>query len=129
MKNFIFLLIGIISIIFLSLIISSCGKKNPVEAHNVTVTMTYTPNPAVVNASISFTFQVKDSDVPTNMSSYTCTLQKGATGSPFTMALTQGGTGTYTGQATFTEAGTYSITLKFNHEGVDETKELSITVQ
>lgn len=123
--------IGIITVIilFLGYTSISCGKKKEMDMHNITVSMSYTPNPALKDSLITISFLVKDEDVPTNVTDYTCTTKHSSATTTTPVTLTQGATGTYTGQCAFSTLGDYNVTMSCMHSGENVTNQYSITVQ
>jgi len=116
-------------VIFTISLITSCGKKTT-EPDNMasTVTMTYTPNPATVNTSISFNFSVMENMVAVDVTDVTCAMMMGMTAlNP--MTVTKTGTGMFMGTATFTKSDSCKITLNYNHHGTMMMQDFMIFVK
>lgn len=122
---------GIVTVIilFLAYTSTSCGKKETEDMHETTVTMSYSPNPALKDSLITITFLVKDEDVPTNVTNYSCSYKLSTATSSTPLTITQGATGTYSGTCTFTAAGMYNLSMMYMHGSDNMTKDFSLTVQ
>lgn len=125
MKN---LLIKTTLVFFLAFIAFSCGEKESMDMDAMDITMTYAPNPAVKNAPVTFTFDVKQDGAYQAVTMTSCEVLKGGT-TKATMTITEKTPGQYTGNYTFTESGSYELHFKYMHENVDTDKDFSITVQ
>ena len=123
--------LGIITVItlFLAFTSSSCGKKETEDIHDLSVTMSYLPNPALKDSLITLTFLVKDGHSATNVTNYTCSskLSTSTTSNPIT--LTQGTTGTYSGTCTFSSVGMYTISMGYMHGDENMSHSFSVNVQ
>lgn len=121
---------GIITVIilFLGFTSISCMKKKD-EMHETTVTMTYSPNPALKDSLITISFLIKDADMPMNVTNYSCSYKMSTATSSVPLTLMQGSTGMYTGTCTFTAAGMYNLSMMYMHGSDNMSKDFSITVQ
>ena len=107
----------------ISLFLSSCGKKT--EEHNLEITMTSAPTPALKDSLITFTFTVKDMDVLTSVMDYSCEVNSSAT----VMTMTESSTGVYTGTQTFSTTGNHNLLFKYMHDDDSGSKPFTITIQ
>ncbi|MBI5538633.1 MAG: hypothetical protein HY951_01130 [Bacteroidia bacterium] len=122
--------VGIVTVVILFLAYSSmsCSKKKE-EMHETAVTMTYSPNPALKDSLITVTFLVKDSDMPTNVTNYTCSYKLSTATNSTPLTLTQGATGTYSGTCTFNSVGMYNLSMMYMHGSDNMSKDFTLTVQ
>ncbi|MEI6576339.1 MAG: hypothetical protein WCO63_09200 [Bacteroidota bacterium] len=109
MKKQIFAIVILIASIGFAM--SSCDKKKSANPMNMDIQMTYTPNPAKVDSIVTFTFNVTESGMMSNVDTYSCDVVMGA--SSDTMTITHMGTGIYNGTRKFNAAGTYE--MHFNY--------------
>lgn len=117
-----------IAILISSIVIltSSCGKKD--KDIVLDITMNYTPNPAMKNDTVKFTFDVKEKGEYTAVTMTSCEVLKGSM--KMDMPITEKMAGQYNGQKIFTETGTYE--LHFNYMDKNEKmadKDFSISIQ
>lgn len=124
MKN---LFIKTAFVFFLAFTAFSCGEKESMDMDAMDITMSYAPNPAVKNAPVTFTFDVKQNGAYQAVTMTSCEVLKG--GTKETMTITEKTPGQYTGNYTFTESGSYELHFKYMHENVDTDKDFSIIVQ
>lgn len=124
MKN---LFIKTALVFFLAFTAFSCGEKESMDMDAMDITMTYAPNPAVKNAPVTFTFDVKQNGAYQAVTMTSCEVIKG--GTTKIMTITEKTPGQYTGTYTFTESGSYELHFKYMHENVNTDKDFSIIVQ
>jgi hypothetical protein len=130
MKKSMIIIFAVAIAILSSTFFISCDKKTTVapEHGNTMVTMTYSPNPIVVNTPIEFNFSVMEDNTAKDVTDFTCELMMGSTNlNP--MTLTKTGTGMYMGSYTFAMADSCKITFNFMHDGEMNMKDFMIQVK
>lgn len=110
----------------MAILVVSCDKKE-MEMDGMDVTMSYTPNPALKNTVISFTFDVKKDSMYQAVTMTSCEVIKN--GTTLEMPVTEKIPGQYTGTYTFTEAGTYELHFKYMHDNIDTDQDFTILVK
>lgn len=103
----------------------------PEEDHSAEVTMTYSPNPAITNTPIEFTFEVEKEGKHIAVNEIEVEVEKEGTGNHMEMMVMPhpSEVGHYEGSMTFTEAGHYEIHFKFEHDSKSNEKKFELSVQ
>lgn len=110
----------------------SCDKKDPPpDEDELEVTFDYTPNPAVIDTAITFTFEVEHNGMHMAVTNYTCEVgvHGGASHDEVSLTADPSEEGHYSGSHTFTATGEFEVHFSFHHEGETHEKEFSLTVQ
>jgi len=125
MKNYILNKTTILVLLVLSSGVSmiSCGTK---ENHGTDVTMTYSPNPAIVDSTITFNFEVKEDGMMMSVTNFTCEAALGSNKMPIT--LTEVSSGLYRGTRKFDSAGTYQMNFNFMHSNAADSRKFNCIV-
>lgn len=116
----------------------SCEKKTVVaEATQVDIEMSYTPNPAVVNTAITFTFEAVEAGADHHddggeehhfeLSMVTCEIHHGDHEEEMTL-IHHDDDDHYEGEFTFDEAETFELHLSYMYEGETFEKEFVVVV-
>ncbi len=105
----------------------SCDKKKDTTM-TMDVTMTYTPNPAIKDSTITFEFKTTSSGMMMDVMNPMCEVMMGSSTMPG-MAITSTGTGTYKGTYKFTSAGTYAMHFGYMMDNVSSDKDFNCVVQ
>lgn len=116
-------------LVVVAISVFSCGKKESMSMGGMDINMNYSPNPAVKNTPIAFTFEVKQDGVYKAVTKTECEVIMKSDGMESIMPVTEKQAGQYTGTYSFPEAGTYELHFKYMHENVDTDKDFSIVVQ
>ncbi|MBU2507032.1 MAG: FixH family protein [Bacteroidetes bacterium] len=105
---------------------SSTDKQGELE-----VTMTYSPNPAVVNTPIEITFEVEEGGEHKAVEEFESEIEKEGTGNHVKMEMNavENEAGHYRGEYTFTGAGHYEVHFKFMYDMLQNEKTFEIEVQ
>lgn len=112
--------------IVIAFVVASCDKK---ESHSMDldITMSYTPNPALKDSLITFTFQVMQDGMMTAVTNSFCKVIMGS--AQDTIQITEISSGIYSGVHTFMATGTYELHFNFMHSGVASDKDFTCVVQ
>ena len=133
-KNLLF--VGILT--YLMLVVSiSCEKKTDEMDTLIDIEMSYSPNPAVVDSVITFTFEAVEAEAEHGhggeeehhfeLSMVTCEVHGGTLEEEIVLTHHEA-EGHYEGEWTFTEAGTYELHFGYMYESEMFEKEFSLQV-
>ena len=115
-------------LICLTIFAVSCDKKaDTMDMGGMKITMSYSPNPAIKDSSITFNFEVMQDTMYTAVTNTSCEIIMGSSNN--TMAVTEKSMGKYTGTYKYTQTGTYALHFKYMHEMVESDKDFTCIVQ
>lgn len=106
----------------------SCDKKEMDDMNGMDITMSYTPNPALKNTPITFTFDVMQDGKIQAVTNTSCEVIMTGMADKV-MTTTEITAGQYGGTYTFTEAGTYSLHFKYMHGMTESDKDFTCVVE
>lgn len=124
--------LGFLTLLVIFAILSiSCDKKDPPpdDEHDLQVTFTYTPDPAVIDTLMTLTFKVEHYGEQVEIINHFTDVGIFGNTSQDEIYCTADSTGHYNGNYTFTEAGEYEIHFNFEHVGRQHKEVFSLTVQ
>lgn len=121
--------LGIISFLLVGLLVSCAKKSTEAQAHELDVSFSHSPNPAVVGTPVTLLFEVEEEGEHVSVESPGCEVHAAGGEHEGDVELTEEEDGHYSGTHTFSAAGDYEVHFSFSHDGELEEHEFELMVQ